>query len=104
MLDLGEFNGLIDGEEGVPLFQVVQVEQAVVLQNFLVFECGGEQDLVIVGQLEYDVFDVSDIGFDALHFFSFEIFKTHPVMEKPIPIAAVMGSNCLCWPWSSTKL
>ena len=39
------------------------------------FECGGKQDLLIVGKLEYIALDVSEISFDALHFFSFEVFK-----------------------------
>ena len=100
-MNLGEICGLIQDEEIVPLFVVAQVEQTVIGQDLLMLECSGKQELL---EFEHIVLDFPEVGFDALHFFSFEIFKTHPVMEKPIPIAAVMGSNCLCWPWSSTKL
>ena len=61
LLDLGEL-GLVHGEEIIPSFVDALVEQTVVGQDLLMFECIGKQEL-------------SEVGFDALHFFSFEVFE-----------------------------
>ena len=71
-MNLGEICGLIQDEEIVPLFVVAQVEQTVVGQDLLMFKCSGKQELL---EFEHIVLDFPEVGFDALHFFSLEVFE-----------------------------
>ena len=71
-MNLGEICGLIQDEEIVPLFVVAQVEQTVIGQDLLMLECSGKQELL---EFEHIVLDFPEVGFDALHFFSLEVFE-----------------------------
>ena len=75
LLDFGELGSLVHGEEVIPSLVVSEVQQAVVGKDLLVLQGRGKQQFLVGRQLVGIVLNSSEVGFDSLYLFGFEILE-----------------------------